>query len=109
VLLFDFAQDSIYTFQSSKTSKQFVLKLYKTLASIQQVQDDSHITLSQRGNVLKVQSDEKIERIVLGDVQGRNLKTIYSNEEIILPNKGIFFLNVKTNKRTTDFKVVNVY
>ncbi|MEE0894765.1 MAG: hypothetical protein U0M28_02260, partial [Bacteroidales bacterium] len=109
VLLFDFAQDSIYTFQSSKTSKQFVLKLYKTLASIQQVQDDSHITLSQRGNVLKVQSDEKIERIVLSDVQGRNLKTIYSNKEIILPNKGIFFLNVKTNKRTTDFKVVNVY
>ena len=109
VLLFDFAQDSIYTFQSSKTSKQFVLKLYKTLASIQQVQDDSHITLSQRGNALKVQSDEKIERIVLSDVQGRNLKTIYSNEEIILPNKGIFFLNVKTNKRTADFKVVNVY
>lgn len=109
VLLFDFAQDSIYTFQSSKTSKQLVLKLYKTLASLQQVQDDSHIALSQRGNVLKVQSDEKIERIVLSDVQGRNLKTIYSNKEIILPNKGIFFLNVKTNKRTTDFKVVNVH
>lgn len=109
VLLFDFAQDSIYTFQSSKTSKQLVLKLYKTLASLQEVQDDSHIALSQRGNVLKVQSGEKIERIVLSDVQGRNLKTIYSNKEIILPNKGIFFLNVKTNKRTADFKVVNVY
>lgn len=109
VLLFDFAQDSIYTFQSSKTSKQLVLKLYKTLASLQEVQDDSHIALSQRGNVLKVQSAEKIERIVLSDVQGRNLKTIYSNKEIILPNKGIFFLNVKTNKRTTDFKVVNVH
>lgn len=108
VLLFDFAQDSVYAFQSSQGSRQFVLKLYKTLSSLPQTEKDSGVSLSQNGDVLKVLTADKVRKIVLSDVQGRILKTIYSNKEIILPNKGIFFLNVETDKHVSDFKVVNV-
>lgn len=108
VLLFDFAQDSIYAFQSSQGSRQFVLKLYKTLSSLPQTEKGSGVSLSQNGDVLRVLTEDKVRKIVLSDVQGRNLKTIYSNKEIILPNKGIFFLNVETDKHVSDFKVVNV-
>lgn len=108
VLLFDFAQDSVYAFQSSQGSRQFVLKLYKTLSSLPQTEKDSGVSLSQNGDVLRVLTADKVRKIVLSDVQGRILKTIYSNKEIILPNKGIFFLNVETDKHVSDFKVVNV-
>lgn len=108
VLLFDFAQDSVYAFQSSQGSRQFVLKLYKTLSSLPQTEKGSGVSLSQNGDVLRVLTEDKVRKIVLSDVQGRNLKTIYSNKEIILPNKGIFFLNVETDKHVSDFKVVNV-
>ncbi len=107
-VLFDFAQDSVYAFQSSQGSRQFVLKLYKTLSSLPQTEKDSGVSLSQNGDVLRVLTEDKVRKIVLSDVQGRILKTIYSNKEIILPNKGIFFLNVETDKHVSDFKVVNV-
>ncbi len=108
VFLFDFMQDSIYTFQSSQGTKHFCLKIYKTLCGIDELYSKNDISLSQNGKEVRIKTNNKIEKISLFDMYGRCLNVIYGNQVVILPNKGAFLLNIKTDKGNRNYKVLNL-
>ncbi len=107
-VLFDFMQDSIYTFQSSQGKKHFCLKIYKTLCGIGELYNKNDISLLQKGKEVRIITNNKIEKISLFDMCGRCLNVIYGNQVVILPNKGAFLLNIKTDKGNRNYKVLNL-
>lgn len=104
-LLCDFASDSLYLVDMSAANKpqSFDLVLVKRAESLSEG-DFDNIKYSQSGREISILSPEKVDEVVVSDMQGRVIeKTTCKN--IVLPYAGCFVMSVKSG---TEYRFVKI-
>lgn len=105
--LFDFVQDSVYTFQSPQATKHLRLKLYKTLPSFDETLQLSNVRLFRDGDWVILECEEEIEYMELYDMRGRIADSVRGKKKIRLPDAGIFVLKAMSRTGEYTWKLVN--
>lgn len=104
--LFDFLQDSVYTFQSPQTTKHLQLKLYKTLPSFDETLNLSAVRLIRNGAWVILDCEEEIICMELYDMQGRIADRVRGKKKIRLPNAGTFVLKATSQTGEYTWKLI---
>ncbi len=105
-LLCDFASDSLYLVDMSAANKpqSFDLVLVKRAESLSEG-DFDNIKYSQSGREISILSPEKVDEVVVSDMQGRVIeKTTCKN--IVLPYAGCFVMSVKSGTEYRSVKIM---
>lgn len=106
IRLFDFLQDSVYTFQSPQATKHLQLKLSKAALSHDRMPIPSDVRLMRSGEWAIVQCEEKILCMELCDMQGRIVERVDGMNRIRLPNAGVFVLKATSTKGKYTWKLI---
>ena len=106
ISLFDFLQDSVYTFQSPQTTKHLQLKLYKTLPSFDETLNLSAVRLIRNGDWVILDCEEEIICMELYDMQGRIADRVRGKKKIRLPNAGTFVLKATSQTGEYTWKLI---
>lgn len=106
--LVDFKIDSSYTFSCSSENNpdMFVLKIFKNLTSLNEVNLKEGISIKQIGNEITVLSNSKVKSLKLTNVKGQTINTNYKSNSIRIPHKGVFVLSISTLNSNYQHKII---
>ncbi|MDR0956650.1 MAG: T9SS type A sorting domain-containing protein, partial [Endomicrobium sp.] len=109
-LLVNFLEENTYTFYSDiYNGERFVLKMTKNPLTLDNIKKtDETITLQQNKELLKVITKDRVKHLELFNIKGQKVNSNTNNNEITIPTKGCFILNVITENKRQEFKVINL-
>ncbi|MCH3923888.1 MAG: hypothetical protein LKE30_03105 [Bacteroidales bacterium] len=104
----DFLNDSIYTFHSDTNINidKFQLRIYKNVSSIENpVIKQDNIIISQKGDMISVDSKDRIKSLTLINVKGQTINRNENKNTIHINQKGLFVLKVRTDNSEKSYKI----
>jgi len=109
--LIDFKVDSSYSFYSSSENNadMFVLKIFKNLTSINEVEIEEEIYVKQNQDIITVISNSKIKALELTNIKGQTISKNSNSNSITIPYKGVFILRISTLNNVYNQKIIYLW
>ncbi len=106
--LIDFKVDSSYSFYSSSENNadMFVLKIFKNLTSINEVEIEEEIYVKQNQDIITVISNSKIKALELTNIKGQTINKNSNSNSITIPSKGVYILRISTLNHIYNQKII---
>ena len=105
-VLFDFAGQGTYSFQSPAADKAWQLRMYRQVSSSADVAEVSSMRLVQQGNRVEIQGRADVRLVEVYDMQARRVACSTDGPRVTLPCRGVFLVRAEAEGESATWKVV---
>lgn len=107
-VLFDFAGQGTYSFQSPAADKAWQLRMYRQVSSSADVAEVSSMRLVQQGNRVEIQGRADVRLVEVYDMQARRVACSTDGPRVTLPCRGVFLVRAEAEGESATWKVVSL-